>query len=255
MLLQKQVELIAADKDEANKIDEKKKQEEDKKMTRHLEKCETQISAVKDAMNNILSVTKETHNEVQRTKDMISSIQNESISQKINGSFQSRFIEEYDEGPMFEGEDIEDHEEYEENHKNPDNPGEEECVSNPILLYNNKDYVITTEDAGEDDDAGSQWKSLKYRFLGKMLREKLKFYEKKVLQVEAERLEKEKENLQLKESIMQLRSRVAGRASESSEIYTPGRSPVKFQNKFLKKYQKAATCGICSARSLGCNIF
>ncbi len=45
-------------------------------------------------------------------------------------------------------------------------------------------------------------------------RERIKYYEQKVLQTESERLQKEKENLQLKESISRLRRELMERDRE-----------------------------------------
>ena len=45
-------------------------------------------------------------------------------------------------------------------------------------------------------------------------REKLRFYEKKVLEAESERIEKEKENLELKESLMRLQAQLKAREKE-----------------------------------------
>lgn len=159
LLLQKQVEMITADKMDAEEEEEKKKQEEDKRMTRHLQKCESQITAVKDAMNSIMSMTKETHDDVQKTKDLISSIQNESISPKGNGSFQSRFnLDDYEDCEIFEEDNTGAAERACPEDQN--DGGEDECVSKKTII-NSLDYVITTEDLGEEEEGAGQWKSLK----------------------------------------------------------------------------------------------
>ncbi len=47
------------------------------------------------------------------------------------------------------------------------------------------------------------------------VRDKLKFYENKVLQAESERIEKEKENLELKETVMRLQSQLRAREQQT----------------------------------------
>ncbi len=62
------------------------------------EKCEKQIDEVKAKINNILEVTRQTHEEVQKTKDIMNNIQ-DTTQNRI--SFQSKFIED-DDAPIFD---------------------------------------------------------------------------------------------------------------------------------------------------------
>ncbi len=70
--------------------------EENKGIAEKLAKCENEISAFKSTMDSILHVTKETHCEVQRARDIVTSIQGD--TSRLGLSFQqSKFIEESDE--------------------------------------------------------------------------------------------------------------------------------------------------------------
>ena len=81
--------------------------------------------------------------------------------------------------------------------------------------------MITNEDQQEDfeDDSTDIVSGIRYylsieSLLSSNNREKLKFYEKKILEAESERIEKEKENLELKESLMQLQAQLKAREKE-----------------------------------------
>ncbi|MDR3548947.1 MAG: hypothetical protein P4M11_11910, partial [Candidatus Pacebacteria bacterium] len=73
-------------------------------------------------------------------------------------------------------------------------------------------------DDGAEDEAES------------VVREKLRFYERKVLQAETERIEKEKENLVLKSAIMnlQLQLREQDQGKDKEREYGPG-SRIRFE--------------------------
>ena len=71
------------------------------------------------------------------------------------------------------------------------------------------EYVITSEDVLEDIDEGDDGEEQAMN-----LREKIRYYEQKVLQTESDRLQKEKENLQLKESISHLRRQLIEKEKE-----------------------------------------
>jgi len=60
----------------------------------HLAQYKKEITNFKTSMDNILQVTKETHNEVQKTKDLVAII--DGSQGKLGGSFQSKFVEDED---------------------------------------------------------------------------------------------------------------------------------------------------------------
>ena len=76
--------------------------EENKDLVNKLAQYESEINVVRSTMDNILHVTKETHSEIQRTKDLVVNIQNDTSQGRLGGSFQSKFVEEED-VEMFKG--------------------------------------------------------------------------------------------------------------------------------------------------------
>ena len=67
-------------------VAEPEKSPENQDLSEQLNKYQTELTCVKDTMENILHYTKQTHNEVQKTKDLVSSI-HEMTPNKC-GSFQ-----------------------------------------------------------------------------------------------------------------------------------------------------------------------
>jgi len=58
------------------------------------------------------------------------------------------------------------------------------------------------------------------------IRDKLKFYEKKVIEAESERIEKERENLELKETLMKVQAQLKAREKEMiNNVHS-----IKFEN-------------------------
>ena len=74
-----------------------------KALTDKLSNCEQQLSDFKSTMDRLLNVAKETHHDVQKTKDIASSIQNDYNQSRLTGSFQSRFLDDYGEEMFNEG--------------------------------------------------------------------------------------------------------------------------------------------------------
>lgn len=75
--------------------DEASDGEEKKDVVEKLAKCENEICSFKNTIDSILNVTKETHNEMQKTKDIVANIQSD--TSRLGGSFQSKFVEDEDE--------------------------------------------------------------------------------------------------------------------------------------------------------------
>eukprot|EP00826_Nyctotherus_ovalis_P057429 TRINITY_DN7846_c0_g1_i8.p1 TRINITY_DN7846_c0_g1~~TRINITY_DN7846_c0_g1_i8.p1 ORF type:complete len:189 (-),score=41.78 TRINITY_DN7846_c0_g1_i8:429-995(-) len=76
-----------------------KSQLENCQLRNRLDKYQLELSSVKETMENILHFTKQTHNEVQRTKDMVSSIND--LTPNKCGSFKDNFEDDYGEGPEY----------------------------------------------------------------------------------------------------------------------------------------------------------
>lgn len=76
-----------------------KSQVESCQLRNRLDKYQLELSSVKETMENILHFTKQTHNEVQRTKDMVSSIND--LTPNKCGSFRDNFEDDYGEGPEY----------------------------------------------------------------------------------------------------------------------------------------------------------
>ena len=89
-ILKEQAQLAVA---ECNEEGEVESDEEKKEIRNQLTKYESQLTSVKDTMENILHFTKQTHNEVQKTKDLVSSI-HELTPNKYCASFQSNLVED-----------------------------------------------------------------------------------------------------------------------------------------------------------------
>jgi len=83
----------------ANSPENNKKYLESCQFKNRLDKYQLELSSVKETMENILHFTKQTHNEVQRTKDMVSSI-NELTPNRC-GSLRENFDEDYNESPEY----------------------------------------------------------------------------------------------------------------------------------------------------------
>ncbi len=207
--------------------------EEQKQTADRMGQYVNQLNVVKDTIENILSVTKETHNEVQRTKDIVAGIQNESPS-KASASFRSVFIEDCDENQICEG-------------TSPqfrltegDRPAltstpilisptnEDECVS--TVSWSKREpveYVMTTEDQLESIDEGQCAVQIA------KLREQIKDCERKALQTEGARLDKERENLDLKETVLKMKKELEEKERKLKQM-EPQRpiatvSPVRFE--------------------------
>jgi len=103
-------------------------------------------------MDDILHMSKATHNEIQRTKDIVSNIQSDTTQNKIYGSFHSKFVEDEDEEIFREGSGCKSSE--------FDKPGfhsqqsqvigsmEEDCLSKEFIF--SLEYVITTNEDFQD---------------------------------------------------------------------------------------------------------
>jgi rRNA maturation endonuclease Nob1 len=90
-LLKEQAQMAVAECN-AEEEDESVQEDNNNQIKDQLTKYESQLTSVKDTMDNILHFTKQTHNEVQRTNDLVSSI-HELTPNKQCGSFQSNIIE------------------------------------------------------------------------------------------------------------------------------------------------------------------
>ncbi len=86
-LLKEQAQLAVDECKDDEEADEGGRDE----IRQQLNKYENQLTSVKDTMENILHFTRQTHNEVQRTKDLVSSIHE--LTPNSGGSFQGSQME------------------------------------------------------------------------------------------------------------------------------------------------------------------
>ena len=166
---------------------------------------EEKLESVKAAMDNILKITQETRQEIRHTKDIVTNIQQDQPQNKTIGSFNSRLIEDYDD-EMFVEEGVCEQAKV----ASMERMNEEEGVK----------YVVTTDGQMEDTEGGMPQLDF--------LKEKIKDYERKVLEGESERIRKERENLDLKEAIMNLRRQLSEKDRELTGKNGGQRSPVIF---------------------------
>lgn len=239
--------ILAVGAQSTDNHDEDQKDLENEKLA----ECEVKINKVKDTIENILSVTKATHNEVQRTKDIVSSMKNEGIQSKMSGSIHSVFIDDCDEEQIYAS-------------ANP-RPldGEKSTLSQqqqtPQGTTANEDEAISTfyntnslcRIRGHERGPAGQhrrepvWSADQSapvpRLRPECCRKQIKECEQKVLQTEGDRLDKEKENLSLKEAILkmkkdleekeaQLRRMSAGRPKSISQVNRSVGKPVETVN-------------------------
>ncbi len=196
------------------------KQEETKEVGEKMAGYENKLNAVKETMESILHVTKQTQQDIKNTKDLVANIQQNDQSQsKIAGSFNSRFMDEGDD-EMFICEEAPAPVAEKRNGQSQqaaanDDEGVSIFVSggNPGI-----EYMITTEDQLEEvDEKGvstDHTDILRSVLVNNGGRRKIRDYEKKVLQSESERINKEKENLDLKEAVMKLKRQLADKERE-----------------------------------------
>ena len=135
-----------------------------------ISKCEKHFDNFKDTINNILEMTKQTQNEVQKTKDIVSNIQNDTTQNRICGSFHSKFMEDED-GEIFDDRNFA-------KSVDVDRPGMQ-SIHTPLITTNDEDglstivrsnfsieYTITNEDGlegiEEDDGRTEQVNQFKY---------------------------------------------------------------------------------------------
>eukprot|EP00826_Nyctotherus_ovalis_P050029 TRINITY_DN6091_c0_g1_i4.p1 TRINITY_DN6091_c0_g1~~TRINITY_DN6091_c0_g1_i4.p1 ORF type:complete len:231 (+),score=53.00 TRINITY_DN6091_c0_g1_i4:181-873(+) len=93
-LLKKRLEMLKEHAKLAASKYQSKNSDDGSDIAGKLQEYNNEISTVRTKMDNILQLTKETQNDVQRTKDIVTNID---VSQsKFGGSFHSRFAEEED---------------------------------------------------------------------------------------------------------------------------------------------------------------
>lgn len=156
---------------ECREGEENDKKEETKKMAKTLTNYEKELTGFKSTMDNILKVTKETHNEVQKTKDIMTVIQNDTSQSKLCGSFHSKFVEEYDEDMFKDACAMHSSEVDRPGYISQQSPiitnNDDDCIST-VISYYNVEYVITTEEGlegiDEDDDNDNEQPSLNMKY-------------------------------------------------------------------------------------------
>jgi len=173
--------------DKCNTDDGQEEDEENKDLVDKLAQYENEMNSVKNTMDNILHVTKETHSEIQRTKDLVVNIQSDTSQVRLGGSFQSKFVED-DDVEMFKGSP----QKSEFEHTNI----KDHSQQSPIITTNDEDglsifikkvkileYVITSEDPiddeNDDDDTQNQVIGLRYFILIYQVKEKKSDFLKK----------------------------------------------------------------------------
>eukprot|EP00831_Metopus_contortus_P025805 TRINITY_DN22136_c0_g1_i3.p1 TRINITY_DN22136_c0_g1~~TRINITY_DN22136_c0_g1_i3.p1 ORF type:complete len:298 (-),score=47.60 TRINITY_DN22136_c0_g1_i3:144-986(-) len=80
-----------------------KKTSNEKELEVKISQTETHLQNLKDTMNTVFRMTKQTHDDVQRTKDLVANIQSDTTINRIYGSFHSKFVEDEDEEMFRDG--------------------------------------------------------------------------------------------------------------------------------------------------------
>lgn len=128
---------------------------EEKSVEKKILNCERQLTSFKSTMDDILHVTKETQNEIQKTKDMVAVIQNDTTQNRIYGSFHSKFVEDEDEEIFKDGIgrlslEMDNRPGFQSQQSQAISSIDDDCLSNNKLAFNIKvEYVITNEDGIE----------------------------------------------------------------------------------------------------------
>lgn len=187
--LRNQAKLVAKKK---NNFEDHYKTENSLAVQEKLSECENKLNAFKDTMENILNLSKKTHEEVKSTKGIIESLQTEPSNFKNSSSFQSNFLIDQEEG-------------YENCRKIPE---EGDGIRSPTKKEKNFESIkfptpFSPEDPPESVDG------MHKEYINKKLiksSQKLIFYEKKLIEKNKEKEKREQEALDIRRKIAQLQN-------------------------------------------------